>query len=87
MPYTGTPCEGLEEKYMVRPITMERLRDERKSLNLTQEELGKLLGKNKSFISRMELYGQHLSVPILDKLADIFDCSTDYLLGRTDRRK
>lgn len=82
MPYTGE-----EEKFMVRPITMERLRDERKSLGLTQEELGQLLGKNKSFISRMELYGQHLSVPILDRLADIFECSTDYLLGRTDKRK
>lgn len=75
-----------EEKYMVRPITMERLREERKRMGLTQEELGHLLGKQKSFISRMELYGQHLSVPILDRLADIFECSTDYLLGRTDRR-
>ncbi|WAH34999.1 helix-turn-helix domain-containing protein [Alicyclobacillus dauci] len=75
-----------EEKGMTRPITMERIREERKKLKMTQEELGKLLGKNKSFISRLERYGQHLSVPILDQLADIFECTTDYLLGRTDKR-
>lgn len=72
---------------MVRPITMERIRLERKQLGLTQTELGAMIGgKNKSFMSRMERYGEHLNVDILDKLADVFGCSTDYLLGRTDRR-
>lgn len=72
---------------MVRPIVMKRIREERKRLGMTQEELGKILGKNKSFISRMEVNGQHLSVDILDSLADVFKCSTDYLLGRTDKRR
>ena len=71
---------------MVRPIIGERIRAERKRLRMTQTDLGDLLGKDKSFISRMERYGEHLTIPILDKLADIFSCSTDYLLGRTDRR-
>lgn len=72
---------------MVRPIVRERIRSERKRIGMTQEELGRLLGKNKSFISRMEVKGQHLTVDILDSLADIFKCSTDYLLGRTDKRR
>ena len=72
---------------VVRPIVGERIRMERKQRGLTQRELGNLIGgKNKSFVSRMELYGEHLSVDILDKLADIFECSTDYLLGRTNKR-
>lgn len=72
---------------MVRPITSERIREERKRLGWTQGELGDQLGKDKSFINRMERTGQHLTVDILDELADIFGCSTDYLLGRTDKRK
>lgn len=72
---------------MVRPITSERIREERRRLGLTQEQLGKKLGKEKAFISRMETSGKHLTVDLLDELADIFNCSTDYLLGRTDKRK
>lgn len=72
---------------MVRPITSERIHAERKRCGMTQEELGNILSKNKSFISRMETSGKHLTVDILDSLADIFHCSTDYLLGRTDKRK
>lgn len=72
---------------MVRPIVGERIRSERKQLGLTQRELGAFIGgKNKSFVSRMELKGEHLTVDILDRLADLFGCTTDYLLGRTDKR-
>ncbi len=66
---------------------MERIREERKRFEMTQEELESILGKNKSFISRMETSGKHLTVDILDELADVFHCSTDYLLGRTDKKR
>ncbi len=71
---------------MVRPIALERIRAERLRMGLTQEELGKKFGKSKSYISQMETQGQHFSVEMLERLVDIFGCTTDYLLGRTDKR-
>lgn len=61
-----------------------RIKDGRKSKGLSQNELGDLLGIRNTQISN---YEKGTSVPpsdTLSMLADIFGCTTDYLLGRTN---
>ena len=56
----------------------------RESRNLSQSELAKLMGINNSYISKIESGTRKVSTSELNKLAEIFDVSTDYLLGRKE---
>lgn len=69
------------------PKFAQRVRELRTERNLTQREMGALLGKTDRHYQAIE--AGHINVPALtlEKLADFFDVSTDYLLGRDDRRK
>ncbi len=58
-----------------------RLKELRKEFNYTQEDIAKKIGITKSAYG---YYEQEKTVPdayTLEKLADIFNVSTDYLLG------
>ncbi|WIV11080.1 helix-turn-helix domain-containing protein [Proteiniborus sp. MB09-C3] len=57
------------------------LRDKNK---VTQDELAKHLGVGRPTIAGYETKGKQPSFEILEKMADFFSVSTDYLLGRTD---
>ncbi|HHX76728.1 MAG TPA: helix-turn-helix transcriptional regulator [Firmicutes bacterium] len=62
----------------------ERLRHLREEKNLKQTELAKLLNlESSSTISQYENINRIPDAYILQRLAEIFDCSVDYLLGRT----
>lgn len=64
-----------------------RLKELRKKRGLTQTELAKLLN---SSLSKVAMWETQKRDPIMDdllKLSDIFDVSTDYLLGKTDIKK
>lgn len=63
-----------------------RIKEERLRLNLNQEELGNKAGLSKQTISHYERGTKNPTVETISKLADIFDCSIDYLLGRTNNR-
>lgn len=63
-----------------------RFKEERKRKKLTQEQLANMFFLNKSSISRYEKGNQMPEMPTLQKIADFFEVSTDYLLGRTDER-
>ena len=65
-------------------IIGERLSDLRKDRHLTQEELGNLLGLEKSTISAYENDKREASDDIKVKLAKFFNVSLDYLLGIVD---
>ncbi|MDO5884167.1 helix-turn-helix domain-containing protein [Ligilactobacillus animalis] len=54
----------------------------RESRNLSQSELAKLMGMHNSYISKIESGTRKVSTSELNKLAAIFNVSTDYLLGR-----
>lgn len=54
----------------------------RKSHNMTQDELAEMLSLSRSAISLYETGRREPDYSILTKLADIFDVSVDYLLGR-----
>lgn len=56
----------------------------RESRNLSQSELANLMGIHNSYISKIESGTRKVSTSELNKLAEIFDVSTDYLLGRKE---
>ena len=58
----------------------------RKQAGLTQKQVADKLRKNQSYISKYENGKQLPEVPILEKISDYFNVSTDYLLGKTDIR-
>ena len=58
-----------------------RLKELRLNKNLNQEQVGKLIGVNKSAISAYENDTRQPSYDILLRLADLYRVSTDYLLG------
>src|SRR5690625_3473491 len=62
----------------------QRLRILRKQKRLTQEQLGKILHVSKVSISGYESGDRTPDTENLQKIADYFEVSVDYLLGRTD---
>ncbi len=65
----------------------DRIKEERLKLGLNQDELGKRLSVSKQAISGWENGYRTPDVDTLSKLSDLFNCSTDYLLGKTDDPK
>lgn len=64
----------------------ERLRELREEKEWTQQELGAKLNLTNTTINRYENGYRQPDPETLNKLAEIFGVSTDYLLGRTDNR-
>ena len=62
----------------------ERVRELRRKNYMTQEALGKVLGVRQDSISTYESGKFYPEVRNLLALADYFDVSLDYLMGRTD---
>ena len=67
-------------------LDRDRLRMARLRLRLSQESLGKAIGQDRSYVSKLER-GDLLDITIstLERLADVLSVSTDYLLGRKDK--
>lgn len=63
---------------------LKKLREE---LNYTQAQVAQMLGVQRPTYSRYENNERQPDNETLKKLADIFDVSVDYLLGRTKERK
>ena len=63
---------------------MNRIKNLRESSNETQEELVKILNVSKATISKYENGTVEMSNDTLIKLANHFNVSTDYILGRTN---
>lgn len=63
-----------------------RLRDLREDNDLTQTQLAKLLGMSQTGYSKYETGENDIPTQILIKLADLYDTSVDYILGRTNDR-
>lgn len=58
----------------------------REELNMTKAQLAKSVHVSSSSISEYERNTMSPSLPVLIELADYFDVSVDFLLGRTDNR-
>lgn len=62
----------------------DRLKELRLSNKLTLENLGKEIGSTKSTIANFENGNKKPSLDLLIKIADYFEVSLDYLVGRSD---
>ncbi len=62
-----------------------RIRDLREDHDLTQAQMGKILSCSQRVYSNYERGDIDIPTAILLKLADYYDVSVDYLLGRTDK--
>ncbi len=62
----------------------DNLKKLRKEKKITQEELSKIIGVERSSIGKYESSGVIPSVDVLNKIADYFNVSVDYLLGRSN---
>lgn len=63
---------------------MNRLKELRLKRKLSQNALASVLGINQNNISRYETHERKVDYLTLIKLADFFNVSIDYLLGRTN---
>ena len=61
-----------------------RLRELREDHDLSQRKLASLLGLTQPQYFRYEQGYRDLPTDILIRLANLYDTSTDYILGRTD---
>ena len=64
-----------------------RIRDMREDADLFQKDLAKYLQCTQVCYSQYELGKRDIPTETLIKLADFYDTSTDYLLGRTDTKE
>ena len=58
----------------------------RQENEITQEELAKKINTSRSNIANYENDKNMPSIEILNKLSEIFNCSIDYLLGKSNVR-
>lgn len=61
-----------------------RIRDLREDRDLTQREMGEILMCSQRVYSDYERGVLDIPTEILIRLADFYNVSTDYILGRTD---
>jgi len=65
----------------------ERMRELRKERNLRQEQLAVALNLGMATYCRYEQGKREPTASVLERIADYYDVSVDYLLGRCDNRK
>lgn len=63
----------------------QRIRDLREDRDLTQTEVARMLGMSQTGYSKYETGENDIPTQILIRLADFYNTSVDYLLGRTNR--
>ena len=66
---------------------MNRLKELREDKDLLQKDMAKILGITQRNYSYIETGYTVLTEEILNKLADYYNTSIDYILYRTDERK
>ena len=64
-----------------------RIGAERTRLRMSQEELAEKLDISRNTLSKYEKNPINAPLKKLIAMADLFRCSTDYLLGRTEERR
>lgn len=65
---------------------MNRIKFLREELNMTQQELADKINGAKSTIAMYEKGDRKPSMEVLISLSEIFNCSIDYLLGKSEIR-
>ena len=68
-------------------MNISRLKEIREDKDLKQCEVAKALGIKQQQYSEYEIGKRLIPINYLSDLADYYDTSIDYLLGKTDNRK
>lgn len=68
-------------------MNIHRLKDLREDSDLTQSDLAKILKTTQQQYSKYEIGVRLIPIDKLNKLADFYKTSTDYILGRTNNKK
>lgn len=63
---------------------MKRIKELRTEKKLTQAELGEKINSTQRQVSKWELGAIEPNITDLQKLADFFGCTVDYLIGREE---
>lgn len=64
----------------------QRIRDLREDRDLTQKQVAQFLGMSQTGYSKYETGENDIPTAVLIKLANFYQTTTDYLLGRTDTK-
>ena len=67
-------------------MIFQRIRDLREDSDLTQEQVAEILGVKQTTYSKYELGKILVPIDILIRLADFYQASLDYLVGRSNRK-
>lgn len=65
----------------------QKIRDLRKEKKMSQSELAKMLAVSQTTVTAWETGKAEPSSSAITSLADYFDVTTDYLLGRPDKKE
>ena len=65
---------------------MNRIKELRVASEMRQEDLAQHLNVSKVTVSRYELEQRQLDPATIHQLCDLFGCTADYLLGRSEAR-
>ena len=65
----------------------ERIRNMREDRDMTQSQMAEYLRIHQTTYSDYEIGKLNIPVQVLDKIADLFETSIDYLVNRTDVEK
>lgn len=75
--------------YLIRPRGVKmpnNIRSERARLGLSQKELAERIGVDESTVTRWEKDIGPMSVKFLREMSELFSCTTDYIVGRSQER-
>ncbi|MCM1083963.1 MAG: helix-turn-helix transcriptional regulator [Clostridium sp.] len=64
-----------------------RIRELRKSLNMSQEALAEVIHTTQQAVSRMENHAYDIPSELLIKMSEYFNVTTDYILGISDVKR
>ncbi len=68
-------------------MKFQRIQDLRVDNDLTIKTISEYLGLHRDVYARYEKGIRDFPIDILIKLANFYDCSIDYLVGRTDKKE
>ena len=68
-------------------MTENRIRELRKSHNMSQEALGAVINTTQQAVSKMEKDICFISTDLLISMAEYFNVTTDYILGLSDIKR
>ena len=68
-------------------MKFQRIQDLRTDADMSQKQLSEILHISQRYYSHYETGSRNIPVEMLIRLANYYDISVDYLVGRTDKKE